>query len=206
MRIFANVRVVPAPRLDVQATFHHGRSIDARTITDDQRSGLPVDPRLLEGFLFESLGGRLTYAILPTLRVYAGYARERGNRGDRTANRATVGLYASDLFRTGLDLTVADNRYTRSGGNGSYDSWYASVGRSFGPRVYLTAEYSNSLSVVRFTGSGGVTVERRPKTRRYGLTGLVNLSRTLAVLATVEELRDDDSNQERALLGLTLRF
>ena len=204
--IFANVRVAPTQRFDVQATFHHGLSIDARTITDDQRNGLPVDPRLLDGFLFESLGGRLTYAILPTLRVYAGYARERGNKGDPEANRATLGLYASDLFRSGIDLTVADNRYARSGGNGSYDSWYASLGRSFGPRVYLTAEYSNSLSIVRFTDSGGVTVETRPKTRRYGLTGLVNLSRTLAILATVEELRDDNSNQERGLLGLTFRF
>lgn len=204
--IFANLRVVPVQRLDLQATFHHGRSIDARTITDDQLNGRPVDPRLLDGFLFESLGGRLSFEILPTLRVYAGYARERGNKGDPTANRMTLGLYASNLFRSGFDLTVADNRFSRSGGNGSYDSWYASLGRSLGPRVYLTAEYANSLSIVRFTDSGGVTVESRPKTRRYGLSGLVNLSRTLGVLLTVEELRDDQSRQERGLLGLTFRF
>jgi len=204
--IFANLRVVPIRWLDLQATFHHGRSIDARTITDDQLNGRPVDPRLLDGFLFESLGGRVSFEILPTLRVYAGYARERGNRGDPTADRATLGLYASNLFKSGFDLTVADNRFSRSGGNGSYDSWYASLGRSLGPKVYLTAEYASSLSVVRFTDSGGVTVETRPKTRRYGLTGLVNLTRTLGVLLTVEELREEESREERGLLGLTFRF
>ncbi|MGE5278813.1 MAG: hypothetical protein ACM3SU_17620 [Acidobacteriota bacterium] len=118
-----------------------------------------------------------------------------------------MGLYASNLFKSGLDLTVADNRYSRcGGGNGSYDSWYASLGRSLGPKVYLTAEYASSLSVVRFTDSGGVTVETRPKTRRYGLTGLVNLTRTLGVLLTVEELREEQSREERGLLGLTFRF
>jgi hypothetical protein len=204
--IFVTARVEPVRWLELQATYHYGRSIDVRTITDDQINGRPVDPRLLDGFLFESLGGRLSFQILPTLRVYAGYAQEQGNKGDPTVDRATLGLYASNLFRSGFDLTVADNRFSRTGGNGNYDAWYASLGRSIGSRVYLSAEYADSLSIVRFTDSGGIVVETRPHTRRYGFQATANLSRWLSLLLTLEQLQDDDSSEQRGLLGLTFRF
>jgi hypothetical protein len=204
--IFANLRIVPVQRLDLQATYHHGLSIDARTITDDQLNGRPVDPRLLDGFLFESLGGRLSFEILPTLRVYAGYARERGNRGDPTADRATLGLYASNLFRSGFDLTVADNRYSRSGGNGSYDSWYASLGASLSRSVYVSADYTTSLSILSFTDSGGVEIVSRPESKRYALSATINVSRALSLLLTADRLLDDTGHQDRAMLGFVVRF
>ena len=72
--------------------------------------------------------------------------------------------------------------------------------------MYLSAEYATSVSVVRFTNTGGLVVESQPKTRRYALSGVMHVSRPISLLLTLEELRDDTSNQERGLLGLTYRF
>ena len=204
--IFTNVRFVPVQHVEIQGIYHHGLSIDARTLTDNQLNGRPIDPRLLDGFLFESVGGRLSVDVVQALRVYAGYAREKGNNQDQTANRVTLGLYAGNLLHSGFDLTVSDDRITHLGGTGDYNSWYGSIGRSIGRRVYVTAEYATSVSVVRFTDSGGVLVQTEPKTRRYALTGSIHVSRPVSLLFTIEDLRDDTSNQKRALLGLTYRF
>jgi len=94
------MRFVPVRRVELQGSYHHGLSIDARTLTDNQLNGRPIDPRLLDGFLFESLVGRVSVDVFSTLRVYAGYGREKGNNQDQTANRVTLGLYASDVLRS----------------------------------------------------------------------------------------------------------
>ncbi len=202
-----NGRWLPVPKLEIQAIYHYGRSIDARTLSQDQIDGRPIDPRTLEGFLFESIGGRVTYSILPTLRVFAGYAEEKRNANDLPVQRVTAGLYASDVFRSGFDVSVTDNQYRRPEG-GNDDAIYVSLGRSVGSRVYLTAEYSTSVSFLRFTDSGGVVVETRPRTQRYALSGIFNLTRAFSVLLTLEHLQGDetDNDQDRGLLGLTLRF
>ncbi len=200
---FANVRYSPIPLLELQGLYHHGRSIDARTLTQDQLNGRPVDARTIEGFLFESAGGRVTVKVLPSLRIYAGYSRERDNQNDRPYGRTTLGLYCSDLFHSGLDLTVSDNRSNRTGG--SYDSWYVSLGHNFGPKVYVSADYSTSLSVLDIV-AGGVTVESRPRTKRFALSGNANLSRHFSLLLTGEDLRQDASTGRRVLLGFVYRF
>lgn len=202
-----NGRWLPVPKLELQAIYHYGRSIDARTLSQDQIDGRPIDPRALEGFLFESIGGRVTYSILPTLRIYAGYAEEKRNEGDEPISRITAGLFASDVFRSGFDVAITDNQYRRPGG-GNDDSIYVSLGRSVGSRVYLTAEYSTSVAFLRFTDSGGVVVETQPRTERYALSGIFNLSRAFSVLLTLEHMQGDtpDDEQDRGLLGLTVRF
>jgi hypothetical protein len=202
-----NGRWLPVPKLELQAIYHYGRSIDARTLSQDQIDGRPIDPRALEGFLFQSIGGRVTYSILPTLRIFGGYAEEKRNAGDIPITRITAGLFASDVFKTGFDVSVTDNQYRREGG-GNDDSIYVSLGRSIGPRVYVTAEYSTSVAFLRFTDSGGVVVETRPRTERYALTGIFNLTRAFSVLLTLEHLEDDGQSdgQDRGLLGLTARF
>ena len=202
-----NGRWLPVPRLELQAIYHYGRSIDARTLSQDQIDGRPIDPRTLEGFLFESIGGRVTYSILPTLRIFGGYAEEKRNENDKPVQRITAGLFASDLFRSGFDLAVTDNQYRRTDG-GNDDAIYVSLGHSVGSRVYLTAEYATSVSFLRFTDSGGVVIETRPRTERFALSGIFNLSRAFSVLLTLEHLQGDTSadDEDRGLLGLTLRF
>jgi len=202
--LFANVRYSPIPLLELQGLYHHGRSIDARSLTQDQLNGRPIDSRAIEGFLFESAGGRITIKILPTLRIYGGYSRERDNRDDHPYGRATLGFFTSNVLGSGFDLTVTDNRSDRTGGK--YDAWYASLGHNIGSKVYLSADYSTSLSVLSFTGSDGVTIETRPKTKRYGLSGNANLSRHFSLLLTGEELRQDSTKDLRLLLGLVFRF
>jgi hypothetical protein len=201
---FANLRVRPIRRVELQGVYHHGRSIDARTITNDELNGRPIDSRALDGLLFESVGGRLTVEVFRTLRIYAGYTHDRTNQGDSPRDRVTAGFYTSNLVGTGIDVTVSDDRIEQTGRR--YDAWYASIGRSLGPRVYLSADYATSLSVLRQTGSGGITVETRPRTRRYGFSGIINLTRYFSVLLTGEQVRDDTSRENRGLAGLTFRF
>jgi len=202
--LFANMRFAPAPWIELQGLYHHGRSIDARTITQDQLNGIPVDARTLEGFLFDSAGGRVTFRITPSLNVYAGYARERDNRDDRSYGRTTLGLFAANVFGSGFDVTVSDHRSNRP--SGAFDSWYASIGRNLGRRFYVSADYSTSLSVLTFVDSGGVTIQSRPRTKRYSLYGLWNVDRHFSLMLTGEQIRDRESKSNRALVGLLYRF
>lgn len=203
-----NARWQASRVIEIQGLYHYGLSIDARTLSDDIIHGRPVDPSLVEGFLFESAGGRVTFTVTPTLRLYAGYAAEKRNRTDPALGRITAGLFASDLFHTGLDLSVSENRYHRTTGQGDDNAVYVSLGRSIGPQVYLTAEYSTSVAFLQFTNSGGVVVETQPSFKRYALSGVANLSRAFSLLLTLEHITGDTRADEesRALLGLAYRF
>jgi hypothetical protein len=201
---FVNARVSPSSRVELQGSFHRGRSIDTRAITLDQLNGRPVSAAALEGMLFESAYGRVTVTAFQGFRVFAGYARDRNNRNDAVTGRLTFGLFATNLFRTGLDVRVSDNRVNRPGS--SYDAWDVSVGRSITPRVYLTADYSSSLAVLQVTTLGGFRIETRPRTTRYALSALVTFNRWISWLASGEYLRDGTLSEFRWLSGLTYRF
>ena len=200
-----NARWAVSSRVELQGLYHRGRSYDSRTLTQDQLDGRPIDPRLAEGFLYESLGGRVTVEVVRGVRLYAGYARDRGSRDDGSTGRITAGLHVANVFRSRIDVTVSDNRIDRPDGS-NYDSWYASVGRSFGGRVYVSLDYSSALSVLRFTGSDGIRVETHPKTDRFSLNGNVNLGRSLSLLVMVERSDGDLSTDSRGTLGFAVRF
>ena len=201
---FVNGRFTISSRVELQGLYHRGLSYDARTLTEDQLQGRPVDSRLVSGFLYESAGGRLTVEVARGVRLFGGYARDRGTRDEGSTGRITAGLHASNVFRSGVDVTVSDNRIDRP--DGAYDSWYASIGRSFGGRVYVSLDYSSALSVLRFTGADGVRVETRPRTARFSLNGSVNLGRSLSLLLMVERTDGDLSTETRGTLGLAVRF
>jgi hypothetical protein len=202
---FTNARISPITRADLQLTYHRGRSIDARTITDDIRNGRPVTAKMLDGFLFESAYARLTIEVLPHVRVFGGYGRDKSGSADASTDRVTIGAYTSNLFGSGVDVNVSDYRYSRGGGS-SYDAWYASLGRSFGSRVYLSSEYSSSLSVIRYERSTGVIIETRPKTQRYGASATINLNRALSLTLTGDRTNGDGYHDVRGLAGITCRF
>jgi hypothetical protein len=199
-----NARWTVSTRVELQGLYHRGRSYDARTITQDQLDGRPVDPRLLTGFLYESGGGRVTVEVARGVRVFAGYARDRGNRDNGSTGRITAGFHAADVFRSGIDVTVSDNRVDRP--DGAYDSWYASLGRSFGGRVYVSLDYATALSVLRFTGSDGIRVETRPRTDRFSLNANVNLGRSISLLLAAERTDGDLSTELRGTAGFAVRF
>ena len=160
---------------------------------------------MLDGYLFESTSGRISVEVVKNVRVFAGYGQDKNGSGDEATGRLTAGLYSSNLFGTGIDVNVTDYRYHR-GSASSYDSWYVSVGRSLGSRVYLTGEYSTSLSVIRYTQSSGVVIETRPSTRRFGGSAMVHLNRTLSLMLTGEHTTGNDYHENRLLTGLTYRF
>ena len=204
---FATARYAPVRLIEFQGTYHHGRSIDTRTITDDQRNGRPVDTRALQGFLFESAGGRITLEPVRGFRVYGGYERNKNNQNDLPSTRLTAGLYYANVAKTGIDLSAAGYHTDSPNGSvGTYNSFYASLGRSLGPAVYLTAEYSSALSILQLTPSGGVTVQNLPRSRRYALSGVVRLSPMVSLLVSAERTWQDPSVETRAMAGLTLRF
>ena len=203
--MFATARWAPTRTLEIQGLYQHGRSIDSRTITQDQIAGRPIDPNSLQGFLFDSMGARVTVEFARGWRAWAGYYQDKNNRDDVNSDRLQFGLSAMNVFQTGFDFTATDSRTNRPGTQ-SYDGWYFSVGRSIGSRLYLTLDYSTSLSVLQLTDSGGLVVQTRPSSRRYSLSGMFNLSRAFSLFATAEQLTDDSSTENRGLLGLTYRF
>lgn len=202
---FATARWAPVRAFEIQALYQHGRSIDARSITQDQLAGRPIDAKSLDGFLFDSMGGRVTVEVARAVRVWGGYYQDRNNRDDVAQDRWQFGLSAMNVLRSGFDVFVSDNRTVRPGSS-TYDAWYFSLGRSLGPRLYVTLDYSTSLSVLQLTDSGGLTVVNRPSSRRYSLSGIWNVSRAFSLLLTAEQLVDDTTTQDRGLLGLTFRF
>jgi hypothetical protein len=202
--LFANVRYAPGKVLEFQGTYHHGRSIDARTITNDVITGRPVDPRMVEGLLLDSAGGRITVSISRWVRVWGGVYSDRTNLEDKPATRINAGFSTTNIFGTGFDLTASDFRTERTGN--TYDSWYVSLGKTLGRAVYLSADYTSSLSILRLTDSGGVTVESRPSTKRYSLSSTINLSRAISVLLTGERLAELTGHEDRGMLGLSFRF
>jgi len=203
--VFANARVAPARWADLQLTYHRGRSIDARAITDDIRNGRPVPAKALDGFLFESAGARLTVQAARGVRAFVGYGRDKSDRDTEPMNRLSFGVYSSNLLGTGLDVNVTDYRYRR-GSTSSYDSWYVSVGRSAGSRVYLSGEYTTSLSVLRYAREDGFLIENRPHTDRFGASANISLSRTLSFLVVADYTRDEGYKEARLLSGLSVRF
>jgi len=202
---FVNARVAPAKRADVQLTYHRGRSIDARSITDDLLNGRPVPARTLDGFLFESIGARLTVEVAKGVRVFGGYGQDKNDRDADPMNRLSFGVYSSSVLGTGIDVNITDYRYTR-GSASSYDSWYVSAGRSFGSRCYLSGEYTTSLSVLRYARADGFMVENRPKTDRLGASANIYLSRMLSLLVVADYTRDEGYKETRILSGLSTRF
>jgi hypothetical protein len=120
-------------------------------------------------------------------------------------NRLSFGVYASNLLGTGVDVNVTDYRYHR-GSASSYDSWYVSAGRSFGSRVYLSGEYTTSLSVLRYARADGFLIENRPQTDRFGGSANVYLTRKLSLVINADYTRDDGFNETRVLAGLAVRF
>jgi hypothetical protein len=202
---FVNANGSPSKRIDAQFTFHRGRSIDSRTITDDILNGRPVPAKSLDGFLYQSIGGRVTFQAAKSLRVWGGYSQDTNDRDTNATGRISFGASATNLARTGLDLTVTDYRYS-TGTSSSYDSWYVSVGRSLGTRVYLSGEYNTSLSMLRLTQADGVIIENRPKTKRGGGSAVINLNRRMSLLANADYTIDDNYHEFRLLAGLSYRF
>ena len=202
---FVNANASPSDRVSVQFTYHRGQSIDFRSITDDILNGRPVPAKSLDGFLFESIGGRVTFQVAKTLRVFGGYSQDKNSSSTDPVNRVSFGFSSSNLFKTGLDIYVSDYRYS-GGTNPSYDSLWVSVGRNLSPRVYVSGEYSSSLSVVRYVQSSGVIVESRPSSKRFGGTAIVHVGRKGSLLFTFDHTQDTNYTENRFLAGLTFRF
>lgn len=201
---FTNLRYAFSRAFELQGVYHYGRSINARAITEDHIDGRPVDPRELEGLLFESGRIRLTVRPWRRVRLWGSYGRDRNNRDDEWYGRTNLGFSIRDIARVGLDLTVTNSRIDRS--SGSHDSTYASLGKTFGRRVYVSVDYSTSLSVYYYRRDDGGTIESRPESRRWALNANINLNRTFSLLLVGEHAEHGDLDDVHILTGLSVRF
>jgi hypothetical protein len=201
---FANLRYAPVQLIEFQGTYHRGRSIDARSITDDVLDGRPVDPERLQGLLFES--GRFRVNVRPWrwVRFWVGYGRDRNNSEDEWADRTNLGFSLNNIAKIGLDFSASASRINRL--DREYDSTWVSLGKTIGRRVYLSLDYLTSLSVFQYSDGGGGTIEVRPESERFSLSMNANISKTFSLLLVVERTDHDDYEEVRALTGLTIRF
>ncbi len=201
---YGNGRITPNDRLELQATYNRGRSIDARTLGTDILSGRPISQAAIDGMLYESTGGRVTVEVIAGVRVYAGYSRDKNNRDTAATGRTLIGGYASNVLNSGLDISASDSIIRRPTGN--YHSRYVSIGHQVGRSVYLSGDASTSLSVVRFSRSDGITIETRPHTTRFSGTATVYVGRSVSLLATVERTGEDHMHELRVVSGITYRI
>ncbi len=201
---FLNARATLAPRVELQGLFNRGRSVDARTITDDLLNGRIVSSVALDGLLYQSAGMRVTVTVMPSVRVHVGYTRDRNNRDSDPTTRLAFGASAQNIAHSGVDVTVSDSQIQRP--TGRYQSLYLSAGRQIGRAVYITGDYSSAVSIVRYTRMDGLTVETRPHTRQFGGSAMITLYRNASLFATATRTLDDSSAEMRLLAGLTFRL
>ncbi len=201
---FTNLRYTFSKVVSVQGTYHRGRSLNARQITEDILQGRPIDPERLEPLLYES--GRIRVNVNPwrKVRLWAGYGSERSNEDDDWNPRTELGLAVNNIGNIGFDFAASNFRTDR--GDDSFDSIYASLGKTFGRKVYLSLDYTTSLSVFTYEDSEGGTIEVTPESDRWALSANVSLNRTFSLLFIGEWVDQDDFEETRALAGMTVRF
>ena len=199
-----NARYSPLERIELSGTYNRGRSIDARTLTNDLLNGRALTQQATDGLRYESRGGRLTVEVVRGVQIYGSYAQDRTNRDDALTGRVAVGGHAANLLRSGFDVSVSDSRVDRS--TGAYHSRYLSIGRGVGRAVYVSADYSTSLAVVQFLRSDGIVIETRPWTRRFSGSANATFGRSTSLLLTIDYTRDEAQNELRILSGLSYRF
>ena len=199
-----NARITASSHVELNATYNRGRALDARQLTADLINGRALTTQALEGLKYESTGGRITVEVVRRLYVYGGYTRDRNNRDDASAARILVGGHAGNILGTGFDVSGSDSRIERA--TGPYHSKYFSVGHTLARSLYLSVDYSTSLSVVHFIRSDGVVIETKPSTRRYSGSASATLNRHFSLLGTLDYTIDDAMTEVRVLSGLSYRI
>jgi len=190
------MRFVPVRRVELQGSYHHGLSSTPARLTDNQPERAPDRPAPARWFLFESLVGRVSVDVFSTLRVYAGYGREKGTTRTRRRTGSRSGLRVDVLAPD--SICGRDNRISHLTGAAGITTPVRLPRSSIGRSVYLTVEYDTSVSIVRFTDSGGVIVESQPKTRRYALTSVCPHLPAHLPAPDTEDLRDNTPTRTEA--------
>ena len=199
-----NARASAGPRVELQGTYNRGRSLDARRLTDDVLNGRPLTPQALDGLRYETAGGRVSVKVAPRVEIYGGYSRDRNNRQDAATGRFTVGGYASNVFGSGLDVSGSNSRIDRP--TGPYNAFYVSVGRAIGRSLYVSGDYSTSLSTLRLLQSDGVAIETRPWTRRVSGNVSATINRQFSFVGVVDYSLDETLKDLRVMTGITYRL
>ena len=115
-------------------------------------------------------------------------------------------MFQAQPDRIRCDPCTHRNALISSKTSSSYDSWYASIGRSLTRSLYLEAFYNSSVVFFRMSGGNGILLENRPRTDRFGLSAIWNAWRTASLLVTAERVKDETYGEYRILSGVSYRF
>ena len=199
----ANARITASRRVELHANYNRGRAVDARTLTDDVRSGRLVPAHSVDGWRYESAGVRATVEMLPGVRAYVGYARDRNNRDDAAMERLLAGGHAGNVLGSGFDLSGSVSRMERA--IGPYYSSFVSLGHSIGRAWYVSADYATSLAVIRVPDDRGIVIESRPATHRVSGTASATVIKDVSILCTIDYTRDAGARDVRLLAGASFK-
>jgi hypothetical protein len=155
--------------------------------------------------LFESFDFRVTSRVAGNFQVFGSYGRDRNNREENSNQRLTYGFFTGALGNTGIDFHFSGNRIYPPQGP-AYDYWNVSAGKTIADRVYLSGEYTSSVSLVSISDENGIALRTGPRASLFGASGLVNLTRSLSLLLTVERSSDNNFSEMRVLGGVTFRM
>lgn len=200
----ANARITASRRVELHANYNRGRALDARTLTDDIRSGRLVPAQSVDGWRYESGGARATVEILSGVRAYVGYARDRNNQDDAAMDRLLAGGHAGNVLGSGFDLSASVSRIERA--VGPYHSSFVSLGRSLGRDWYVSADYASSLAVIRHLDQSGIVIESRPATHRLSGTATATIARDVSLLCSIDYTRDAGARDIRLLTGASFKL
>ena len=135
---------------------------------------------------------------------WAGYGTNRNNRDDPTSTRINLGFSARRIPGSAADFNLSTTRTDR--GEDSYDALWASLGYSFGSRVYVSFEYQDALSVYHLNRNDGEIIEIRPNSNVFSVTSNINLGRKFSLLLELELLDHSDFEEHRFMTRLIFRF
>ena len=201
---YANARANVGTTVQLQGSYNRGRSVDTRGLAEDVLNGRPISQISAQGLSYQSRGGRIMVTPIARVSLFGGRYQDKTNRDDRPANRTTIGGNATNVGDSGFDVAASLTRTERTSGN--YRSDYASLGRQIGRHVYVTGDYTTSLSVIQFSRSDGLIIEERPTNKRLSVTSSINVGSTTTLQVTVDRTWDTSYREFRLLTGIAYRL
>ena len=204
---FTNLRYAPVQSIEFQGTYHRGRSIDARSITDDVLDGRPVDPERLQRTCCSSPDRFRVNAQTVATGAGLGRLRPRPQQLGTTSGPTapTSDFHSTTSQRSGSTFPPAPRGSTAL--DREYDSTWVIAREDPRPAGLPVARLSDfALGFFQYTTAAAARSRYGRRVSGTHCRMNANISRTFSLLVVGELTDHDDYEEVRALTGLTIRF
>jgi hypothetical protein len=204
-RLFFNVRISPAPFLDLSAFYSSGRGLDFHKFQLETSRDPSLGPADIDRYYY-SLQYGIRVDIKPTSMLRLFLARQESEQKDEAIRNHTWRLGGSwtDLLGTGLTLYGGYSRHR--GPFSESDSFTFSLDKTFGPLSW-TWSFSNTYNGLRWASTGDAPqLIRLQDSPTMGSQAMVTISRNLAVSAEFELVLRKEAAEQLGLLRVILRY